>query len=289
MSADELTGNRLRVLLKIVVATPQSSMALTRQWVGCLASVLLAAVVYRVWRRRRLLDRLQNNNKAGSPSPIPARGSFTPGLWRVGRFSGPSVSFDVALRRDKNATMECLELVCGSDHADSKRNVRDVGYVLFEKRDVRGDTAFVLRGMQVNPEMRGRKLSKVIMAIWLHLCFEVGASPGTIPLKKPLICLVLEQFGFTPCMADHAALQVEVSEVHSAAGGNLIGLWATDMKKLGSVISKRTCKSQKMVFLSERPAYSSPVYIHTAYELPEDLALVQCKARKYLPPNVDIS
>ena len=69
--------------------------------------------------------------------------------------------------------MDALNLVFGTNHLDTERNSSDLGYLLFERRP----EAFLLRGMQVNIAMRGKGLSRLLLAIWVQLCIELKVKP----------------------------------------------------------------------------------------------------------------
>ena len=68
-----------------------------------------------------------------------------------------------------------------------------------------------LRGMQVDPSLRGRGLSKLLLGLWLFLARKCGAGIGpTRRIKKPLVAWALQCWGFEP-LCPTAAVQVELA------------------------------------------------------------------------------
>mmetsp|Transcript_72114 Transcript_72114/g.203733 ORF Transcript_72114/g.203733 Transcript_72114/m.203733 type:complete len:207 (-) Transcript_72114:68-688(-) len=114
-------------------------------------------------------------------------------FWLVGRYcegqGDGEISFDVGLRPDRNSQSNCLNFVFLA--ADGKK----MGYLLVENQ---GPQSSALRGMALSKELRGRGLSKLLLAVWLHVCSAVGARPRTNRIDKPLISLLLRRFGFVP-------------------------------------------------------------------------------------------
>ena len=58
--------------------------------------------------------------------------------------------------------------------------------------------ASALRGMHVREDLRGRGLSRLLLAVWLALCSEAGLTPATKVINKPYLALTLQRFGFAP-------------------------------------------------------------------------------------------
>ena len=58
--------------------------------------------------------------------------------------------------------------------------------------------ASALRGMHVREDLRGRGLSRLLLAVWLALCSEASLTPATKVINKPYLALTLQRFGFAP-------------------------------------------------------------------------------------------
>jgi pentatricopeptide repeat protein len=55
-----------------------------------------------------------------------------------------------------------------------------------------------LVGMEVNKARRGEGLSKIFVAIWLHICLRTNTYPRAAIMNKPLISRALMDFNFVP-------------------------------------------------------------------------------------------
>ncbi|KOO52932.1 hypothetical protein Ctob_015865 [Chrysochromulina tobinii] len=52
--------------------------------------------------------------------------------------------------------------------------------------------------MQISEDLRGRGLSRVLLAAWLRMCITASLQPTTGTINKPLLALTLDRFGFEP-------------------------------------------------------------------------------------------
>ena len=109
--------------------------------------------------------------------------------WRLATYRDESNDLAVNLQLDRNPDEPCCKLLFHDAASDAR-----VGYMLLAC----GETESSLRGMHVEPELRGRGLSRVLLAIWLRMCREAGLSTATRTINKPLLSLTLARFGFTP-------------------------------------------------------------------------------------------
>ena len=109
--------------------------------------------------------------------------------WRLASYCDETNDLDVRLQLDRNPDEPCCKLL----FHDMPTNTR-VGYMLLAC----GESESSLRGMHVEPELRGRGLSRVLLAVWLRMCREAGLSTVTRTINKPLLSLTLARFGFTP-------------------------------------------------------------------------------------------
>lgn len=234
-----------------------------------------------------------------SSSPPPKQ-KYVAGLWRTGRFELEDLSFDVALKKDRAVQEDCLSLVFGFDHDDPHRNSAEVGYVLFS----RIADCFALRGMKVHNVARGRGLSKIFLALWLHLCLELGVRPATRCLfgghairrashrrllshgrsiEKPLISYALQHFSFIPRSTSSPAIELRIAPLDASDPLSPCLMWSPELQRLKSKVSKRSQKSQNLRIVEECPEKAKAVYINTEYGLPmEDLAAIRAKVDSFL-------
>eukprot|EP00041_Stephanoeca_diplocostata_P012838 m.215953 g.215953 ORF g.215953 m.215953 type:complete len:540 (-) comp19111_c0_seq1:12-1631(-) len=141
-----------------------------------------------------------------------------------------------------------------------------------ERAPPRQTMGLSLRGMKVSESHQGRGLGRVFALIWILLCHELGFIPATKVMEKPLLCLLLQNLGFTP--SSSRALTVEVSRPASCSGvetGNkqpVMILWSHDLLRLRNTLSKRKLRSLGMEIVDDRPAGGRRIHLHTAFIAP---------------------
>merc|ERR1711920_280638 len=91
----------------------------------------------------------------------------------------------------------------------------------------------------------------------------------TAKMDKPLISLVLQQFGFLPAKRHFSC---ELSAERGQRGEMI--LWSANEARLRGMYSKMYRKRQNIVIASTRPTSSRTLYVDTAFELP-DLAVAE--------------
>lgn len=185
--------------------------------------------------------------------PLPKRKSIQHVTVASFRGSESHQSFDVSLILEKCPDMTAAR-ICFT------QTRRSLGYLSFANVNGR----LVLRGMQVTEGFRGLGLSTIFFAVWLDLCSKLGALPCTMLIDKPLICLVLQKFGFVPV---HRTLVAELSLDDHECGS--IVLWSENMKQLQSLFSKVTRKNQHIVLADARPISSKTIHLGTTFEAPD--------------------
>lgn len=156
--------------------------------------------------------------------------------WRLCSYRGGTFDIDVSLALDRNPDEPCCKLVFHA--ADGAK----VGHMLLAC----GESASALRGMYVSPALRGRGLSKLLLAIWLSLCHTAGVKTCTRTINKPLLSLALSRFGFAP----------------SNGRGQLV--LVSPAKRL------RDCTTTQL-----RAGPTRSTYVRTAFEPPTDGAALQ--------------
>ena len=110
--------------------------------------------------------------------------------WRLGAYSDGEFACDVDFALDKNPDEPCCKLLFHADDAETGRS-RRVGYMLLGAEA----DASALRGMHVREDLRGRGLSRLLLAVWLALCSEASLTPATKVINKPYLALTLQRFG----------------------------------------------------------------------------------------------
>ena len=114
-----------------------------------------------------------------------------------------------AMRHIADARAQALEPNVGA----AQDNVR-IGFMLLASEE----KSSALRGMEINKALRGRGLSKVLLAIWLQACISAGLTPRTRTINKPLLSLTLQRFGFSP--RNRRAQRIEVGRADNT--GNIL-------------------------------------------------------------------
>lgn len=124
-------------------------------------------------------------------------------------------------------------------------------------------------GMEVNRELRGEGLSKVLIAIWLHIClYTKKAFPRAAKMNKPLIALVLSKFGFVP--DDGGTRCVLIRLENDAKDHNpRFGLYSAQRKSLDGAFSHRVLRTQNIKLLGSPPnSRGVDVVIKTTFSHP---------------------
>jgi hypothetical protein len=127
---------------------------------------------------------------------------------------------------------------------------------------IHGGTSTLL-GVYLDPLYRQGELSKVMIAIWLHLCGKARAVPRTGVMNKPLLVLVLQHtFHFVPeVTSGNNGVRVEVSLVSSPPGvtssltssssTSAIGIYSSNIKCLQGVFSLRDIRRENIQLLRD--------------------------------------
>lgn len=126
-----------------------------------------------------------------------------------------------------------------------------------------------LVGMEVNKELRGEGLSKVLIAIWLHIClYTKAAFPRAAKMNKPLIALVLSKFGFVPDDGGTRCVLIRL-ENDAKDQSPRFGLYSSQRKSLDGAFSHRVLRTQNIKLLGSPPASRGvDVVIKTTFSHP---------------------
>jgi hypothetical protein len=128
-------------------------------------------------------------------------------------------------------------------------------------------------GMEVSTNMRGEGLSKVLIAIWLHICLQTAVYPRAAVMNKPLIALVLSKFGFIPGEGGTKCVLVRLeNDGNDHNNPPLFGLYSPQRKSLDGAFSHRVLRTQNIKLLTSLPDSSKQkgvnVVIKTTFSHP---------------------
>lgn len=137
------------------------------------------------------------------------RGSGHSAAWRLATYDGES-PLEVRIALDANPAEPCCKLFFIDPTAHP--SCAKVGHMLLAC----GVQSSALRGMYIRESLRGRGLSRLLLAIWLRLCVDARVEPSTRVINKPLLSLTLQRFGFSPRLT---GLSVELEGAASEPGG----------------------------------------------------------------------
>jgi len=162
----------------------------------------------------RVLQGLMNDkNLAGTPSFLKAfakTGYGHEATWRLGHQSiGKDMNLSINIRLDRNPDEPCYRLHFYHATNSSESEGQKVCYMLFAC----DEQASALRGMYLQEHLRGRGLSKVLLAAWLRLCHYSKLTPRTRRMNKPLLALSLSRFGFQPVTKKRNTVRISKDKV----------------------------------------------------------------------------
>lgn len=174
--------------------------------------------------------------------------------WELAKYSsGPDRTIIVGIQPHRNPKLNGMSLVFYRDD-DLQGNKVKLGRVLL-KNDLIPSTKFYyssIIGMEVSTDHRGEGLSKVLIAIWLHICLQTGAYPRAKVMKKPLIALGLSKFGFVPDDGGIKCLLVRLLENDDKDHKSQFGLYS-QRKSLDGALSHRVLRTQNIQLLRSPP------------------------------------
>lgn len=173
-----------------------------------------------------------------------------------------------------------------------------------------------LIGMEVNKANRGEGLSKVFIALWLHICMVTNTYPRASVMNKPLISRVLmNSFNFIPQAGGRRVGLLRLTQNNNntttssigdsdVVGGReddeesnnhnnpQYGLYSLSTKPLQGLFTQRYLRAQNIALLGHAPPSSSSnnsrqdettiVYVKTGFEHP--IAILD-DAVDYTPPQ----
>ena len=218
--------------------------------------------------------------------------------WKIGQCTRTDHSkIFIGIQPHKNPVRNGLSLV----FYDEKSNFKLGRMLLKNSSSKRGehhhkDTVYSsIVGMEVARSLRGQGLSKLFVACWLKICLIVGAYPRAALMNKPLISLVLMQFGFVPQEGGTCCELIRLDNEFPCIGHDetdlneytpTFGLYSSSGRSLQGVFSDRVLRTQHMTILNNVPqsARSKPcsIYVKTTFE---HLMAISENAVDYNPPK----
>eukprot|EP00956_Cyclotella_meneghiniana_P025589 scaffold53590_cov95-Cyclotella_meneghiniana.AAC.1 len=204
--------------------------------------------------------------------------------WEIGQCIRNGTSIIIGIHPHRNPVRNGLSLVFY--HEGMK-----LGRLLLKNSSLekveRGNSGSLLYssivGMEVDESHRGQGLSKLFIAIWLQCCLSIGAYPRAAMMNKPLISLVLIQFGFIPNEGGTCCELIRLSNRNKQFAPKF-GLYSSS-KTLQGVFSERVLRSQNIAILDHASlstrSEASTIYIKTTFEHPVSVAE---NAVDYNPP-----
>jgi hypothetical protein len=149
-----------------------------------------------------------------------------------------------------------------------------------------------LVGMEVSETRRGEGLSKIFVAIWLHICLKTNTYPRAAVMNKPLISCVLMGFNFVPQSGGSRVGLIRLNNLSSIHRDNdehppQFGLYSPSGKSLQGLFSQRYLRVQNIAILDHPPSSASGqsgtiIYVKTGFEHP---VAISENAVEYSPPN----
>lgn len=158
-----------------------------------------------------------------------------------------------------------------------------------------------LVGLEVNKARRGTGLSKVFVAIWLHVCLRTNTYPRAAIMNKPLISRVLMDFDFMPQIGGTRVGLIRLTKTNVTTSinrgdadgreddesSNSIGLYSLSTKSLQGLFSQRYLRVQNIAILDHPLSFNTRqnetiVYVKTGFEHP--IAILE-DAVDYTPPH----
>ncbi len=124
-------------------------------------------------------------------------------------------------------------------------------------------------GMFIDEKHRGEGLAKIFMAIWIQICMNSKAFPRSEKINKPLLSLVLSNFGFVP--VSDSAIEIEIASVSgdehvtNQSWKPLFSLYSRSPLNFG----ERELRIQKMIVTRTPPSPKGKVTaVRTIFEHP---------------------
>ncbi|CAL1131799.1 unnamed protein product, partial [Cladocopium goreaui] len=194
---------------------------------------------------------------AGGPRFVAPKGlaCANKGTTNLGRFQrSEEEPLEIMVKLTCDVERKCLQLLFG-------QGKKKLGFIPTEVKP--GE--FILRGMWVNEELRGRGLASLFLALWLKLCLMLEVTPLTDRIHKPILSLVLQKFGF---VAATSHLKVEVATCEGGADEPKMLLWS-ESKKLSSYFSVRARRDQGIRLVDSRPEKSRTAFVNTTFSIPD--------------------
>jgi len=148
-----------------------------------------------------------------------------------------------------------------------------------------------LVGMEVTKSRRGEGLSKIFVAIWLHICLKTNTYPRAAVMNKSLISFVLKDFNFVPQNGGSCVGLIRLKNDNNIGREGdgykpQMMLYSPSAKSLQGLFSQRALRLQNIAIFDHPPSPNSGqggavVYVKTGFEHP--IAISE-NAVEYTPP-----
>ena len=184
---------------------------------------------------------------------LPRHGTGKNMYWEIGRYQRSDYSsIIVGLQPHRNPLQNGLSLVFMDDSTSTSTKL---GFMLLRHTSEDSSTLFsALIGMLVDEKHRGKGLSSTFVAIWLRLCVDLGVFPRAENIRKPLISVALDKFGFQPQKGRVAVEVSSISDVdHHGKWEADIALYSPSHQSLNGLYRERDMRVQKMMVSTQPP------------------------------------
>jgi hypothetical protein len=183
-----------------------------------------------LWTQVRELNQSQERTFLEAWQTLTKVGKGRNAYWMLGY----TQQYQIALSRHRNPSANGMKLLLmdGSEK---------YAYLLM----INTDRTSTLLGVYVDPVHRKRKLSKLILALWMRLCLDAGLIPQTGIMNKPLLCLTLQDsFGYIP--QSNTGVTVQIC---SSSNSGKILLYSPD-KVIAGAFSPADIQREGLIFTS---------------------------------------
>ena len=167
-------------------------------------------------------------------------------FWELGTLAGSAgekaddstSDLMIGLQPNRSPAVNGIKLVFYQRDAATQQPEK-LGYLLMINSYQNRTSQFL--GQFVDQANRGQGLAKIWFAIWLRICLDAGLTPCTGKIRKPLLCLVLDQtFGMIPQVGG-----VEAVLSPGDKEGEVV-LWSPSGQSLEGAISPLDLKTQNI-------------------------------------------
>ena len=204
------------------------------------------------------------------------RGKGKDRFWEIGRYhQDDSIQpIIIGIQPNRNPIRNGVSLVFYDAQTDEK-----VGFMLLRHKAKtyrnKEQLFSAIIGMLVTEKYRGKGFSSLFVAIWVQMCLDIDAFPRAEKMKKPLISLALDRFGFLP---QKGGVEIEISPIGNVRYGHDFAepSWGADValfsptgQALEGLYRERDLRVQRMILSRHAPKPRGKlVYVGTGFHHP---------------------